>query len=516
MPGAEATAGARRQALSPAVRLRLVYRDESVFGSPLSERCEREMRRRFAVLYGYRQRYGLGRLVREAPRVLDRVMDQCLDGILGDSDRLDPRWLYPDPARVRPAMLRVERDLGEVLARIELPAALVGELAAWLGEWQAGAAEPAAPAPRRLWRAPRGGGEMIYEFEGKVPKLGDGTYVFEDVLKRALRGAGALAPVQPVAAPAATGVRFVGHACLQLGDGDRQLLVDPFLLPESGLYPDHWQPLSLARLGRPDAVLITHAHPDHFDLGTLLRCGADTPIYVPAVPRESVLSIDMSARLLELGFRRVYAVDPGQSWQVGAMVVRALPFHGEQPTVAEVRHPEVRNEGLTYLIEAGGQRVAALADAGRDGQGDIRTDAARAQARFGPADLVFGGYRGFALYPVQYAFSSVARYLPFVPATGWGVRQQIMCDADDLIDVGETWGARQVIPYAAGGAPWFWLLGLGPCLDGSASDCVSTDPLPESVVEAARRRGFNREDGALASPLGVRPLRVGESIALGD
>lgn len=476
------TPPAARRRLSPRIGLSLAYHDETPFGSPVSERCERILRARFAVLYAYREKYGLARLVREAPAVLARVLPACLEGIRVDAGRLSEAWLHPEPAAVRPALLRVERELAQVVARIPLPAALVPELAAWLGDWEQGARAPAGGAARGLWDA--------------------------------LAEAGALVATRPPAPPARTpGVGFVGHATLAIDDGASRLLVDPYLVPRSRHYPRDWQPPAPAELGRPDAVLITHSHPDHYDPGTLLRLGADTLICVPEVARESVLAIDMAARLRQLGFRRVRSLRPWDAFGVGGLRVVALPFHGEQPTVGERLHPEVRNEGLTYLVEAAGRRIAALADAGCDGAGDVRELAAQARARFGPADTVFGGHRGFALYPVQFAFSSVGRYLPFVPPGRWGERQRIMCDADDLIDVAERWSAARVVPYASGGAPWHWLRGLGPCLDGSVPNAEWAGPLPADVVAAAARRAVTRADGPIASPVSVLTLRPGERLA---
>jgi len=285
-------------------------------------------------------------------------------------------------------------------------------------------------------------------------------------------------------------------------------------MPRSSLYPRDWQPPNMSELVSPDAVFLTHSHFDHYDPGALLRLGSDTPIYVPAVSRESVLAIDMAARLKELGFRAVREVEEWSEVRIGAMRVHVLPFYGEQPTVAERLHPEVRNQGVTYLVEAAGRRLAVLADTGRDGSGDVRDLAAVARARFGAADTVFGSYRSFALYPVHYVFSSFSRYLLFVPPENWGERQQIMCDADDLLDVAERWSAHRVVPYAAGGAPWYWMRGLGPCVDGSMPDALSMDPPPERVVSAAAERSLTRLDGPVASPVEVLPMRVGESLRL--
>jgi L-ascorbate metabolism protein UlaG (beta-lactamase superfamily) len=470
--------------LNPRHGIRLAYADTSRFGGMISGRAEQELRRRLEPIQRFRAEHGLVRLIRESTEVLDRFLGSCLEDLYAGPERLEDAWLYPDPDRVVPFHLNVTWDLEGVSESIPVDDRITSDLASYLGDWQWGARAPRSRAAQGLW--------------DHLVRLGA---LVEDAPGEAIdRGAG---------------VTFVGHATLDVGDGAHRVLIDPFLLPPSDRYPAGWQPLTLTDLGRPDAVLITHSHPDHYDLGTLLRCGADTPIYVPAVPRESVLSVDMAARLRELGFRSVHALSDWEERSVGGLRVVALPFHGEQPTVREVLHPEVRNEGATYLVEAAGERVVALADAGTDGAGDVRDVAGLARARYGDATTVFGGYRGFAMYPVHYLFSSVSRYLPFVPRASWGTRQQIMCDAHDLLDVAERWGARRVVPYAAGGAPWYWLRGLGPCTDGSAPDALSQDPLPESVRAAARHRGETLADGPLASPVEVEILQAGAHLAPG-
>lgn len=472
-----------RRWLSADAGLRLLYQDETAHGSTVSGRSELEMHKRFAVLHAYREKFGLQRLVREARAVLGRVTPEALDGIRDGAGGLTETWLYPTPQLVRPAYLRVERNLTDVADQIALPPGIVDDLAAYLGEWQQGATRPASKPAGIVWDA--------------------------------LVACGALVSARPRQSPRLhPGVTFVGHASLAVSDGRHQLLIDPFLLPRSACYPQRWQPLSHTALGKPDAILITHSHPDHFDLGTLLRMGADVPVYVPEVARESVLAIDMAARLREIGFRAVHALGPWQKFQVGGLTIETLPFYGEQPTTSEVLHPEVRNVGLTYTVTYGSQRMAALADAGCDHSGDIKALAALVRRRDGAIDTVFGGYRGFALYPVQFLFSSVSRYLPFVPPDLWGERQAIMCDADALIDVGERWGAARVVPYADGGAPWFWLRGLGPRLDSASPAALSTDPPPSHVKQAAARRSHTRRDGPLSSPLEVTVLKVGARLAL--
>jgi len=221
----------------------------------------------------------------------------------------------------------------------------------------------------------------------------------------------------------------------------------------------------------------------------------------------------MAERLRELGFTRVHVLEWGQSISVGDIEIHALPFYGEQPTDGDVLHPTVRNAGNTYLVRTPTFSAVFLADSGRDGQGDVKQVASRARARFGSVDVVFAGYRGWLTYPAQHLFSSVTRFLLFVPPALWSVRQKIMIDADDALDVAERWGARFVAGYADGGAPWYWQVGLGPRLDDQAPRELSAfDPYPEWLGVRARSRSQAADGSPISSP--VRPLlvRPGDSV----
>jgi hypothetical protein len=68
---------------------------------------------------------------------------------------------------------------------------------------------------------------------------------------------------------------------------------------------------------------------------------------------------------------------------------------------------------------------------------------------------------------------------------------QIMNDADDLLVSAARWGARYAVPYANGGAPWFWERGLGPRLDGAAAvgDRDFDPDLGPLAIAHARRAG---------------------------
>jgi L-ascorbate metabolism protein UlaG (beta-lactamase superfamily) len=319
-------------------------------------------------------------------------------------------------------------------------------------------------------------------------------------LRQSLADAGALTDARQHARVAADGITFVGHATVAIEHAGVRLLFDPFLMPPSSDDPRDYRPLLASELA-PDAVFITHSHPDHYDLGSLLRLGADTPIYVPCVERESLLAIDMRMRLEQLGFRAVRALAWGQHVQVGPHRVFGEPLLGEQPTDGEVLHPELRNVGNTYVVEHPGCRVALLADAGRDALGSSVAQATEWRRRFGDIDVVLGGYRAWRLWPIQYPTTSVARYLLFVPPSRWGSSMQIMNDADDLLELAARCGARFVVPYANGGAPWYWRRGLGPAADASGASLAAFDPDLSALTDAcAARRSDTRAQLVILRP----------------
>jgi L-ascorbate metabolism protein UlaG (beta-lactamase superfamily) len=307
-------------------------------------------------------------------------------------------------------------------------------------------------------------------------------------------------------------VTFVGHNTVLVCDGATSIIIDPFLAAESANHPGGYQPLQVDELGPLDAVLVTHSHPDHFDPASLLRIPPDTLVCVPEVAAENTLTVDMARRLTELGFTQVRTLRWGDALTVGTLEVQALPFFGEQPTDGDRLHPEIRNEGCVYRVQAPEWSGVFLADSGADLAGDVKQLASRSRAEHGPVDLVFCGYRGWLTYPPQLLGSSVARYLLFVPPEQWSVRMRLMNSIDDAIDVAERWGARILVPYGGGGAPWHWRIGLGPRLDGEGVEDSSFDPFPERVAEAATRRSGTVDGRRVRSPVEVVILRPGEGL----
>jgi L-ascorbate metabolism protein UlaG (beta-lactamase superfamily) len=440
------------------IRLQVHYCDETPFGSVITGLCDELIRRTCRPILLLGHKHGTDYLREHSSQLLERCFSpQALGQMYARPGVLRDTALYPPAKGVRPIALSVDTPDPNIPSKVcRLPAGLWPEVARWLEAWSCLGGRPRNPRARALWEA--------------------------------LEVAGAFTP-QPVLQPCCgQGLTFVGHATVAIQSAATRLLFDPYLLPPGPNTPTGYRPLFPAELA-PHAVFITHSHPDHYDVGSLLRLGAETPIYVPYVARESLLAIDMYARLRQLGFAHVTTLHWGEEVHVGPYRVKACPFYGEQPTDGAVLHPEVRNMGSVYMVENNDRRMVLLADAGRDHAGDCRQLAARDRSEAGPVDTVIGGYRAWRLHPVQYLSTSVVRYALFVPPHMWDRRLQIMNDADDLLEVATCWSAQRVIPYANGGAPWYWDLGLGPRLDGTARhNHHDFDPDLRAIAEACARR----------------------------
>ncbi|MGW4201963.1 MBL fold metallo-hydrolase [Streptomyces sp. NPDC004726] len=460
--------------LSGDVELHMEYEDDSPFGTTVSGRLEKTLKERFRPAIEALRR-DVRDTVERAPEILDRL---GLDGSgeFFDASSMREELSFPVPSKTRPAAIVVFRGRGPV--RLPVAPELAGDLAARIGEWQHTAGRPAPGPARDLW-------EALSELQCFA------------------------APREPTRTRGAA--TFVGHATVLLSSPRTKILIDPFLMPRDERFPAGYQPLTHGDLA-PDAILVTHSHMDHFHVDSLLRLGRDTPVLVPEVARESSLAVDMAYRLAELGFTAVRTLGWNQETVIGDFRVIALPMYGEQPTSDAPLPPDIRNTGNTYLIEGEGRRYAFVADAGRDHLGDVRSLATAAYERYGPLDVLFGGYRPWRMYPIQYLTSSVPQFLLYTPRSLWQTRQTIMSDDHALLDTAERWHARCVVPYANGGAPWYWQLGLGAAADGTATPgATHFDPLPEAVVRASAERSENGVS-AVASPVRTLLMRPGESL----
>jgi len=141
---------------------------------------------------------------------------------------------------------------------------------------------------------------------------------------------------------------YVGHATVLVDLDDTRLLTDPVLRPRIGPLVRHG-PLPPPRVSAGiDAVLISHLHHDHADLGSLRRLGREARLLVPPG------SAGFFARR---GFTDVAELAPGETSQVGALTVTAVEADhdgGRRRGAAEV-------EAIGFLI-AGTRRVYFAGD----------------------------------------------------------------------------------------------------------------------------------------------------------
>lgn len=475
--------------LRPDVHVDVRYDDGTVFGSPVGRRPDENVQAVYSPVMSHVERHGFENLVNAGPRLLaEAVRSPAFSRVadLAERDwRVHQSVLYPDPTLAPPAdLVLVPNGGGRSLGgRFEVKA------------W---------PRLHELVSALSVDG--VDPVHSPSPTAG---------LLKAMEEAGMTEDMEddpdPDPSLTASDLTFVGHNTVVVRSGSSAVVVDPWFVASNPADQPHYQPLQLRDVGPLDAVAITHSHPDHFVASTLLQLPPSTRMIVPRTERETILTVAMAERLRELGFTDVVELDWWQSVKVGDIEVVALPFHGEQATDSEQLHADIRNHGNTYFIRTPAFSAAFLADSGRDGWGDVRNVAARARRELGSPDLLFTGYRGWLTYPVQLLFTSVARYMLFVPQHLWGVRQRLMTTPDEAIDLAETWGAPTVVPYADGGAPWYWRMGLGPRLDEEAPEANGFDPLPERVLDAARNR-TEMPCGLIGSTVQVLLLRPGDSI----
>jgi L-ascorbate metabolism protein UlaG (beta-lactamase superfamily) len=118
----------------------------------------------------------------------------------------------------------------------------------------------------------------------------------------------------------------MGHSCVRLSDGGRTLVIDP------GAYSER------SAIDGAEAVLISHEHPDHFDVD-LVRAAA------AANPRLEIWTNEtIAGTLADLG-PRVHPVNHGSTFDAAGMDVTV---HGDWHATIHPDLPAVRN--VCFLV----------------------------------------------------------------------------------------------------------------------------------------------------------------------
>ncbi|HEX6105287.1 MAG TPA: MBL fold metallo-hydrolase [Gemmatimonadales bacterium] len=167
---------------------------------------------------------------------------------------------------------------------------------------------------------------------------------------------------------------WLGHASVLLDLWGTRVLTDPALERRIGIGRGFAKfgprrliepALRPRELGRLDLVLLSHAHMDHTDLGTL-----------GALPRDVPVVVQRGNRDLVRRFRRVYEVDWGESVAIDGLEVEAVEVRHWGARLVTDRH---RGYG-GYLLRKAGRAVVFAGDT-------AYTDALGRLAGRGPIDL---------------------------------------------------------------------------------------------------------------------------------
>ena len=110
-------------------------------------------------------------------------------------------------------------------------------------------------------------------------------------------------------------ISYLGHATLLIELDGVRILTDPLLADRLGPLRRHGPMPSVGDIGALDAVLISHAHPDHFNPASLRRLGEVARIIVP---------VGLGATAARVG-PAVDELAAGRSVRLGSVTVTAVP-----------------------------------------------------------------------------------------------------------------------------------------------------------------------------------------------
>ncbi len=214
------------------------------------------------------------------------------------------------------------------------------------------------------------------------------------------------------------------HACVEISYEGYTLLTDPWL--DGPAFLGAWAPspapdASGADL-RPDAILITHEHADHFHEPTLRLFSRRTPIYVPDFPNER-----LPRRLAALGFSDVRRLRFGERTRVH-----------KNWAVTAFEPASYWNDAF-LLVDVDGFRIFDINDAGVN---------ARIAKMAGPVDLLAVQFSaGASGYPWTWAHLTDDEKVDISRKACEG-KLQLIREATTI------YGASAVLPFASHFALW--------------------------------------------------------------
>jgi CMP-N-acetylneuraminate monooxygenase len=219
-------------------------------------------------------------------------------------------------------------------------------------------------------------------------------------------------------------VHLHAHACLEISYEGFTLLTDPWL--DGPAFLGAWVQYPPADVSgadlRPDAILITHEHSDHFHEPTLRLFDRRTPVYVPDFPNQR-----LQQRLSALGFGNVTPVRFGdpctikEGWRITAF------------------EPQSYWNDAFVLLEVAGLRLFNANDAGVN---------ARVARMVAPVDILAVQFSaGASGYPWTWAHFSDDEKVAMSRRACAGKLELIR-------EAARLYGATTVVPFASHFSLW--------------------------------------------------------------
>jgi L-ascorbate metabolism protein UlaG (beta-lactamase superfamily) len=232
-------------------------------------------------------------------------------------------------------------------------------------------------------------------------------------------------------------VRYFGHACVVLESRDATVISDPFIAHIPG--PDRYTTADLPSV--IDYCVLTHLHPDHTELGTLLRLRHRLrTVVVPKTTTGSACDPSPRLALQALGFTEVLEVEAGDVLEIEGGRIVACPFLGEHSDLDIAAK-------VSYAVELEGKRVFFGADA----RGVEPRVFSHINELLGDLDVAFLGMECDGA-PLTWLYGPLYAKRPDVRMSR--SRKLSGSDAKEARAIVDALGARQAYVYAMGREAW--------------------------------------------------------------
>lgn len=288
------------------------------------------------------------------------------------------------------------------------------------------------------------------------------------------------APLATEASPAGFRAKYFGHACVLIEHHGRTVLLDPFISPRPSS-PNSEPRYSFADLpSKIDYVLITHAHPDHFDVESLIRiCPRVGQLLVPRNLGLLVGDVSLAMLARRLGYLNVRELGSFEGVPFGDGEIVAVPFLGEHGDVAH-------GNKAGWVVCAAGRRILFAADSAAH---DIETYR-RVREVLGTIDTVFMNTEAKGS-PLSWTYEAL-----FPSSRDRRIEADRRCrgsNAAEGIALLQAVGATRLYNYALGLEPWAARI-VGPSSGASdESDRLLADA-QRLGIGATRLRGSTTLD----------------------